>query len=66
MELVLSIDLVEEPPSGEILCPGATPRSFAGWLELLRCLSDLVCSARGELAAGGLEGELDAGDQPEL
>lgn len=66
MELKLSIDVVEEPPCGEILSRGGTPVSFVGWLGLLRCLSDLVESARGELAAGGLDGELDAGRETEL
>jgi hypothetical protein len=66
VEFVLSIDVVEEPPCGEILCQGARPVSFVGWLGLLRCLSDLVDSARGELAAGGLHGELDPGRQTEF
>jgi hypothetical protein len=56
---VLNIDVVEEPPCGEILLQGAKPVSFVGWLGLLRCLSELVESARGELAASGLDGELD-------
>jgi hypothetical protein len=63
---MLSIDVVEEPPCGAICSHGATPVSFVGWLGLLRCLSDLVESARGELAAGGLDGELDPGRQIEL
>jgi hypothetical protein len=63
---MLSIDVIEEPPCGEILSQGAGPVSFVGWLELLRCLSDFVESARGELAAGGLDGELDPGGQTEL
>jgi hypothetical protein len=58
---MLSIDIVEEPPCGEILFQEGTAVSFVGWLELLRCLSDLVESARGELAIGGLDGELDPG-----
>jgi hypothetical protein len=56
---MLSIDVVEEPPCGQILSHGRAPVSFVGWLGLLRCLSDLVESARGEIASGGLDGELD-------
>jgi hypothetical protein len=56
---MLSIDVVEEPPCGEILSHGRAPVSFVGWLGLLRCLSDLIESARGEIAASGLDGELD-------
>jgi hypothetical protein len=56
---MLSIDVVEEPPRGQILSHGRAPVSFVGWLGLLRCLSDLVESARGEIASGGLDGELD-------
>jgi hypothetical protein len=63
---MLSIDVMEEPPCGEILSQGGAPVSFVGWLGLLRCLSDLVESARGELAAGGLDGELDPGRETEL
>ena len=63
---MLSIDVVEEPPCGEILLRDAEPVSFVGWLGLLQCLSDLVESARGKLAVGGLDGELDPGRQPEL
>ena len=59
MEVTLNIDVVEEPPCGEILLQGGTPVSFVGWLGLLRCLSELVESARGEIAARGLDGELD-------
>lgn len=56
---MLSIDVVEEPPCGKILSQGRAPVSFVGWLGLLRCLSDLVESARGEIAASSLDGELD-------
>ena len=56
---MLSIDVVEEPPCGEILSHGRAPVSFVGWLGLLRCLSDLVESARGEITASGLDGQLD-------
>jgi hypothetical protein len=56
---MLNIDVVEEPPCGEIHLQGAKPVNFVGWLGLLRCLSDLVESARGETAASGLDGELD-------
>ena len=66
VKVVLSIDVVDEPPCGEILRQGARPVSFVGWLGLLRCLSDLVESARGEIAADGLDGELDSGGQAEL
>ena len=56
---MLNIDVVEEPPCGEVLLQGAKPVSFVGWLGLLQCLSELVESARGEIVAGGLDGELD-------
>jgi hypothetical protein len=58
---MLSIDVAEEPPCGEMVPEGGTSVSFVGWLELLRCLSDFVESARGEVAASGLDGKLDAG-----
>jgi hypothetical protein len=63
---MLSIDVVDEPPCGEIRSQGGTCVGFVGWLGLLRCLSDLVESARGELPVGGLDGELDPGRQTEL
>jgi hypothetical protein len=63
---MLSIDVVDEPPCGEIRSQGGTRIRFVGWLGLLRCLSDLVESARGELAGGRLDGELDPGRQTEL
>jgi hypothetical protein len=63
---MLSIHVLEEPPCGKIVSPGEAPVSFVGWLGLLRCLSDLVESARGELPAGGLDGELDPGRDTEL
>lgn len=66
VELTLRIDATEEPPCGEIVPWGKEPVSFVGWLGLLRCLSDLVESARGELVVGGLHGELDSGGEPEL
>jgi hypothetical protein len=66
VELMLRIDVGEEPPTGQIVAWGEEPVSFVGWLGLLRCLSDLVESARGELVVGGLEGELDSRGQPEL
>ena len=56
---MLSIDVAEEPPCGEMVPQGGASVSFVGWLGLLRCLSDLVESARGEVAASGLDGELD-------
>jgi hypothetical protein len=63
---VLSIDVVDEPPCGEIRSQSGTRVGFVGWLGLLRCLSELVESARGELPVGGLNGELDPGRQTEL
>ena len=61
MELTLTIDLGEEPLCGEIVVPGATPVRFVGWLGLLRCLSDLVESARGDVASSSLDRQLDPG-----
>lgn len=61
MELMLRIDPGELPPCGEVVAQGGTSVSFVGWLGLLRCLSDLVESARVELAASGLDGKLDPG-----
>lgn len=66
VQLVLRIDVADEPPCGEVVPERGTPVSFVGWLGLLRCLSDLVESARREVAAGGLDGELDPGGQSEL
>jgi hypothetical protein len=63
---VLSIDVADEPPCGEVRSQGGARVGFVGWLGLLRCLSELVESARGELAVGGLDGELDPGRQTEL
>ncbi len=59
VELMLSIDVAEEPPCGEIVARGGTPASFVGWLQLLRCLSDLVEAARDEAAASALDDELN-------
>jgi hypothetical protein len=60
VELTLSIDVTEGPPCGEIAAHGGRPVSFVGWLELLRCLSDLVEPVRGEAAAASsLDGGLD-------
>lgn len=61
VQVMLRIDVGEEPPCGQIVARGAKPVSFVGWLGLLACLSDLVESARGELAAGGQAGELNPG-----
>lgn len=58
---MLSIDVAEEPPCGEIVDQGGTPVSFVGWLGLLGCLSDLVESACGEVAPSGLDGKLNPG-----
>jgi hypothetical protein len=61
VEFTLTIDAGEEPPCGEVVAQGGTPVSFVGWLGLLRCLSDLVESARGEVVMRGLDGELNPG-----
>jgi hypothetical protein len=66
MKLVLTIDVVDDPPCGEIVPECGTPVSFVGWLGLLGCLSTLVESARGEVPKSGLAGELDAGGEAEL
>jgi hypothetical protein len=66
MKLLLTIDVVEDPPCGEIVPEGGPPVGFVGWLGLLGCLSSLVESARGEIPAGGLAGELDPGGKTEL
>lgn len=55
VEFVLSIDVTEQPPCGQIIPRGGSPVGFVGWLGLLRCLSDLVESAPGQAAASGLE-----------
>jgi hypothetical protein len=59
VELMLSIDVAEGPPCGEVVAPGGRRVSFVGWLELLRCLSDLVEPVRDEAAASCLDDELD-------
>ena len=66
MKLLLTIDIVEDPPCGEIVPEGGSAVSFVGWLGLLGSLSTLVDSARGEIAEGGLAGELDPGGDAEL
>jgi len=66
MKLLLTIDVVEDPPCGEIVPETGPAVSFVGWLGLLGCLSGLVESARGEVPEGGLAGELDSGGEAEL
>jgi hypothetical protein len=56
---MLRIDVAGQPPRGEIVPQSGEPLSFVGWLGLLRCLSDLVDSADGEVPASGLHGQLD-------
>ena len=66
MKLLLTINVDEDPPCGEIVPEGGPAVGFVGWLGLLGCLSTLVESARGELPQGGLAGELDPGGEPEF
>jgi len=66
VELMLRIDDSHEPPSGQIGRRGEKPVSFVGWLGLLRCLSDLLESAHGEVAASRLSGKLNPRRQPKL
>jgi hypothetical protein len=66
MKLLLTIDVGQDPPCGEIVPEDGSPVGFVGWLGLLGCLSTLVDSARGEIAEGGLAGELDPGGDAEL
>lgn len=61
VELMLRIDAGAHPLCGEIVPRAGQPVSFVGWLELLRCLSELTESADREVAAGGLDGELNPG-----
>lgn len=61
VQLMLTIDVFEEPLRGEIVAHGGMPVSFVGWLGLLSCLSDLVESSRGEVVASGPGGDLDPG-----
>lgn len=53
MKLVLTIDVVEDPPCGEIVPEEGSAVSFVGWLGLVGCLSGMVESARGEVPEGG-------------
>ena len=66
MKLLLTIDVDEDPPCGEIVHEGKSPIGFVGWLGLLGSLSTLVESARGEIPEGGLAGELDPRGETEL
>jgi hypothetical protein len=66
MKLVLTIDVAEDPPCGDIVPEDGSPIGFVGWLGLLGCLSTLVDSARGEIPEGGLAGKLDPGGEAEL
>lgn len=66
VDVMLRIDVAGQPPSGEVVPQAGETVSFVGWLGLLRCLSDLVDSAGGEVTASGLHGELDARRQAEL
>ena len=66
MKLLLTIDVVEDPPCGEIVPETGPAVSFVGWLGLLGCLSNLVESARGEIPEGGLACELDPRGETEL
>lgn len=59
VEFKLMIEAGEEPPCGDIVVEGGSPVSFVGWLGLLRCLSDLLESVRGEVVVSGLDGELN-------
>jgi hypothetical protein len=63
---MLRIDVAETPPCGEIVPQAGEAVSFVGWLGLLRCLSDFVETAGGEVAARGLHGELDPRGEAEL
>lgn len=59
VEFKLRIEAGEGPPCGDVGAQGAATVTFVGWLGLLRCLSDLLESARGEVVLGGLDGERD-------
>jgi hypothetical protein len=61
VEFKLRIEAGEGPPCGDVAARGETAVSFVGWLGLLRCLSDLLESARGEVVIRGLDGELNPG-----
>jgi hypothetical protein len=63
---MLRIDVAGQPPCGEIVPEAGETVSFVGWLGLLRCLSDLVESAGGQVSPRGLHGELHPRDQAEL
>jgi hypothetical protein len=66
VDLMLRIDVAGQPPRGEVVPQAGESVAFVGWLGLLRCLSDLVDSAGGEVAASGLHRELDPRGQAEL
>jgi len=56
----IEIDAVAAtPPSGEVVIDGAPARPFAGWLELLAILTEVLSPAGAESAGPGLGRQLD-------
>lgn len=56
----IEIDAVAAtPPSGEVVIDGAPARPFAGWLELLAILAEVLPPSGAESAGPGLGGQLD-------
>lgn len=60
MDIRISIEN-RQPPTGTIGLAGASTHPFAGWLQLLRVLSDLVGGPQGVRS-----GELDPRSDAEL
>ena len=66
MLITIRVDAVK-PPSGALAVDQGVPQPFAGWLELLGILTDLLPS--GDWSSGtaqGLRGQLHSGGQTEL
>ena len=53
-----------DPPSGVVLPEGAGPVAFAGWLELLRILSDLFGSVGPAVTLAETQGPGPLGGPP--
>jgi hypothetical protein len=66
MRITIRVDAVG-PPAGDLAVDEGTPQPFAGWLELLGILTDLLPSGgRSAGAAQRLRGQLHTGGETEL
>ena len=66
MLITIRVDAVG-PPSGALFVDTDFPRPFAGWLELLGILTDLLASGgESSRAAQSLRGQFHTGSEIEL